>query len=109
MRRERERSGPTPLGAVAVDRQALAPFTSYGGPYFVELGFYRDVPFTCVDCGRPQVWRASQQKWWYEVAKGDVESTAVRCRACRARERAERGLAKPRPVASSPGFRGGPT
>lgn len=74
----------------------LAPFNSYGAPYFVELGFYRDVAFTCIDCGQPQVWRASQQKWWYEIAKGDVESRAIRCRPCRARERAERGLAKPR-------------
>lgn len=74
---------------------ALAPYNSYGAPYFVDLGYYRDLPFDCVDCGRPQVWRASQQKWWYEVARGDVESTAIRCRACRARERAERGRAKP--------------
>jgi hypothetical protein len=96
VRRERERTTPTPLGSVPVDRAALAPHTSLGPPYFVELGFYRDQPFTCVDCGRPQVWRASQQKWWYEVAKGAVESTAIRCRPCRAKERAGRGLAKPR-------------
>jgi len=96
LRRERERTTPTPLGSVAVDFEALAPFTPIGAPYFVELGFYRDVEFTCVDCGRPQVWRASQQKWWYEIAKGRDESRAIRCRACRVRERAERGLAEPR-------------
>ena len=90
----RELARPTPLGAIPVSLDRLAPYNSYGAPYFVELGFYKDVPFTCVDCGEPQVWRASQQKWWYEVAKGHVESRAVRCRPCRARERAERGLAK---------------
>jgi hypothetical protein len=94
VRRELDR--PTPAGTVPVAYDALAPFNSYGPPYFVELGFYRDVPFRCVDCGQPQVWRARQQKWWYEVAKGRVESTAIRCRPCRARERVERGTAKPR-------------
>ena len=96
LRRERERKTATPVGTMLVDRQALAPHNSLGPPYFVDLGYYRDVPFTCVDCGQPQIWRASQQKWWYEVAKGDVESTAIRCRSCRATERAERGRAKPR-------------
>lgn len=42
-----------------------------------------DKPFICRDCGLSQVWIASQQKWWYEVAKGNINSTAVRCRSCR--------------------------
>jgi len=29
------------------------------------------------------VWTGTQQKWWYEVAKGFVYATAVRCRVCR--------------------------
>ena len=24
-----------------------------------------------------------QQKWWYETAKGHIDSTAIRCRRCR--------------------------
>src|SRR5689334_10454203 len=47
--------------------------------------FYRDIEFDCVDCGRHEVWTATQQKWWYEVAKGSLYSTVQkRCRACRA-------------------------
>ena len=45
--------------------------------------FYEDKPFKCKDCGVDQVWTAKQQKWWYEDAGGDLETTAVLCRACR--------------------------
>ena len=49
---------------------AHAPNNSYGVPCFVERGYYQDLPFTCVGCGSKEIWRAAQQKWWYEVAKG---------------------------------------
>ena len=45
------------------------------------------MPFECKSCGKGQVWTASQQKWWYETAKGAVWTPARRCRPCRARER----------------------
>lgn len=45
--------------------------------------YYIDKPFRCNECGVDQVWTARQQQWWYEVAKGHVDSTAVRCRRCR--------------------------
>jgi hypothetical protein len=35
-----------------------------------------------------------QQKWWYETAKGDVFTKAVRCRACRTKERARKAAAR---------------
>ena len=78
----------------AVNRAALAPNNSYSKPEFVTRGYYVDRPFDCVDCGKAEVWRAGQQKWWYEVAKGDVFATARRCRACRRRERERRGDAR---------------
>ena len=65
----------------------LAPSNSYGAPAFVSRGYYVDQAFTCISCQSKEVWRATQQKWWYEVAKGNVESGAVRCRACRRIER----------------------
>lgn len=37
-----------------------------------------------------EVWRATQQKWWYEVAKGNVESRAKLCSTCRRIERERR-------------------
>ncbi len=77
-----------------VDKTALAPDGSYDVPQFVQRGYYMDLPFTCKDCGKPEVWSATQQKWWYEVAKGNVWTTACRCRPCRQKERARREAAR---------------
>lgn len=52
--------------------------------------FYVDKEFICKDCGESEIWTARQQKWWYEIAKGNFESTAVRCRACRNKIKAEK-------------------
>ncbi|MFK7889050.1 MAG: zinc-ribbon domain containing protein [Gammaproteobacteria bacterium] len=52
------------------------------------------MPFDCKDCGCAQIWRDTQQKWWYEVMKGDVWTVAVRCRNCRRKERARRTSAR---------------
>ena len=73
--------------AAPVNATLLAPYNSYGLPDFVTRGFYRDLEFSCKDCGKREVWRATQQKWWYEVAKGYPYATAVRCRSCRKVER----------------------
>ncbi len=75
---------------VAVDPTALTPHNSYSPPDFVERGYYVDKPFVCQGCGLSQTWTAAQQKWWYEVAKGYVFSTATRCRACRHREKVQK-------------------
>lgn len=45
--------------------------------------YYRDMPFSCCDCGQAQIWSAAQQKWWYEEAGGSLHATAIRCRPCR--------------------------
>jgi hypothetical protein len=79
---------------VAVNSENLAPYNSYGLPDFVERGYYIDTEFQCQECGRQEVWTAAQQKWWYEVAKGFVYSTAKLCRACRRRERERRTEAR---------------
>ncbi|MDR1661305.1 MAG: zinc-ribbon domain-containing protein, partial [Azoarcus sp.] len=49
--------------------------------------YYADLPFTCKDCGKECVWRAEDQKWWYEEMQGLLDATAVRCRTCRIKER----------------------
>ncbi len=77
-----------------VDRDALAPNRSYGVPKFVERGYYEDMPFICKDCGVIQVWRSTQQKWWYEVMKGDIWTISVRCRPCRKQERDRKTAAR---------------
>ena len=76
-----------PYTFVPVNEELLAPNNSYGAPDFVRRDYYIDIPFRCVDCGKEEIWTGTQQKWWYEVAKGFVYSTAIRCRACRRRER----------------------
>ena len=72
-----------PIGAVLADAAALSHNNTYG---LLPL-YYVDRPFDCRDCGAAEVWTAKQQKWWYETAKGPIDSTAVRCRTCRAMER----------------------
>jgi hypothetical protein len=52
--------------------------------------FYRDKWFKCKDCGQEEVWTAKQQKWWHEEQGGEIETTAIRCRACRRKERERR-------------------
>ena len=66
-------------GFVLADAAELQHNNTYGS----LPTYYLDMPFTCVDCGSEEVWTAKQQKWWYEIAKGNISSTAIRCRSCR--------------------------
>lgn len=72
----------------------LAPSNSYGVPEFVQRGFYMDVLFQCASCLKEEVWSATRQKWWYEVAKGSVESRAKLCNSCRRAERERKAEAR---------------
>jgi len=65
---------------VLVNPENLHPTNSYGTPDFVKRGYYVDMAFNCKFCGAAQVWSETQQKWWYESAKGDVWTKAVLCR-----------------------------
>ena len=75
-----------PRGALPADPAKLI----HDGTYGLRPCFYVDTPFTCVDCGTAEVWTAVQQKWWYEEAKGKIDSRANRCRECRRRRRMRR-------------------
>ena len=79
---------------VLVNPENLAPDNSYGTPDFVKRGFYLDMPFSCKSCGAAEVWTETQQKWWYESAKGGVWTVAVLCRPCRKKEQARRAAAR---------------
>lgn len=81
-------------GYVLVNPDNLHSTNSYDIPDFVTRGYYVDRPFTCKDCGIAQEWTATQQKWWYESAKGDVWTIAIRCRPCRRREQARKAAAR---------------
>ena len=104
-RRERERIArqrppalvpPPPRDSLPVDVSQLAPNNSYGPglPRFAQHGYYVDQWYACVDCGKHEVWTAAQQKWWYETAKGYIDSIAVRCKPCRVTRRSGRTISK---------------
>lgn len=97
--REEERDRRRRLRDIAnthllVNPANLGPNNSYGVPEFVARGYYVDMTFNCKSCGIAQVWTETQQKWWYESAKGNVWAVAVLCRPCRRRERARRAEAR---------------
>src|SRR4028119_727276 len=83
-----------PANAVLCNPALLAPAASHSIADFFNRGYYQDKRFECVDCGKAEVWTASQQKWWYEVAKGDIQTTAIRCRSCRRKERERKNEAR---------------
>lgn len=67
-----------PHDAIGADMTKHAPHNSYS-----PKAWYRDEQFKCKDCGRNEVWTAESQRWWFEVAKGQINSRAIRCRPCR--------------------------
>ena len=80
----------SPLNSVAADPKALSHNNTYGP----LPAYYVDKPFICVSCGKEEVWTARRQKWWYEIAKGNINTIAVRCHACRQQEKQRRTEAR---------------
>jgi len=65
--------------------------------YYCELPlFYVNKAFKCRACGSAEIWTAKKQQWWYEVAKGRIESTAIYCRDCRINKKREKEVLKTR-------------
>lgn len=85
-----------PPGAIPADQTQQVPNNSYSPP----PSFYVDLEFVCRDCGRKEIWTALQQKWYYEVAKGSLYATAVRCRKCRRKRSENKGQGDPNPIKS---------
>lgn len=81
---------------IIADLTKQAPNGSYCPP--TE---YRDTEFKCIDCGKSECWTAKQQQWWYEVAKGQVNSRAIRCCDCRRIDRLVKQAAQ-WPIAKKP-------
>ena len=83
-----QRSHPS---AIAASRNKLRHINTYG-----DLPeFYIDRPFRCSDCGKEEIWKAADQKWFYEEAKGHIDAQAVRCHVCRKARKS--GLPPPLP------------
>ena len=56
--------------------------------------FYVDKLVVCRECAVEEIWTAEQQKWWYEVVKGDINAEAVKCKACRKKDKEKKALAR---------------
>lgn len=79
---EQQRNHPS---AVPVDYTRLDHINTYG-----ELpDYYIDQPFVCRRCGKREIWKARDQKWYYEEAKGHIAAVAVECHECRKRKRSD--------------------
>jgi hypothetical protein len=63
---------------VAAYHNKLSHINTYGS----LPGFYLDTPFTCRKCGKREIWKAKDQKWYYEEAKGHIDAIAIECHAC---------------------------
>ncbi len=79
------RGSASESGMQIADREILA---RNNNTYGALPQYYLDREFTCRDCDEQHVWTAKQQKWWYEVAHGHIDSVAVRCLPCRRKRRA---------------------
>jgi hypothetical protein len=75
-----------PAGAIPAEQANLLHDRTYGP----RPRFYVDEPFTCIECGTQEVWRAADQKWWYEQAKAKIATRANRCSTCRRKRRMRR-------------------
>ena len=65
--------------AVPADHSQLSHINTYGS----LPEFYLDRPFACRKCGKREVWKARDQKWYYEKAKWHIDAKAVECHDCR--------------------------
>ena len=79
-----------PPGAVIADQAELAHNNTYGR----LPRFYVDKVVVCRQCHTEEVWPAERQKWWYETAKGNINTDAVLCRSCREKEKTRKEEAK---------------
>lgn len=73
---DQQRNHPS---AVAADHAQLDHINTYGA----LPDFYIDKIFNCRNCGKWEVWKARDQKWYYEEAKGHIDAIAVECHDCR--------------------------
>jgi len=64
---------------------AIAADLSRQSPATVPVTHYFDARRECRDCGRPFIFFAEEQKYWYEELGFPLESDCVRCVDCRKR------------------------
>ena len=55
-------------------------------PATVPVTHYFDAKRECADCGKPFIFFAAEQKYWYEELGFPLESDCVRCVVCRKKQ-----------------------
>lgn len=78
-----EQQRKTHPSALPSDTARLGHVNTYGA----LPEYYIDQPFICRQCGKRQIWKARDQKWYYEEAGGHIDARAVECRDCRKKDR----------------------
>jgi Probable zinc-ribbon domain len=68
-----------PYTAIPADLSRQSPAT-------VPVTHYFDVKRQCRDCGRPFIFFAEEQKYWYEALGFALESDCVSCVVCRKKQ-----------------------
>jgi hypothetical protein len=79
---------PLPRGAVRGDVRRQVFCTGCHVPRY----FFVDEERNCVQCGEPFLFRATEQKYWYETLKFNFHSVPIRCTGCRRKRRSEHAL-----------------
>ena len=74
---------PMPPGAVRGDPRRQLGRGAFDTPHY----FYVDRDRVCVQCREDFVFGAAEQKYWYESLAFNFASVAIRCPACRRRQR----------------------
>ena len=63
--------------------------TSKQHGYAIPIYVYYDVLKTCVDCRRPYIFYAEEQRYWFETLGFANDADCVRCVVCRKRHQAK--------------------
>lgn len=66
-----------------IPNTAIPAELSRQSPATVPVTHYFDVRRQCLDCGRPFIFFAEEQKYWYEELGFPLESDCIRCAICR--------------------------
>jgi Probable zinc-ribbon domain len=71
---------------VRIPNTAIPADLSRQMPATVPVTHYFDAKRQCADCGRPFIFFAAEQKYWYEDLGFPLESDCVRCVVCRKKQ-----------------------
>lgn len=84
-----ESAAEIPSDAIPVDPDLVNLGNSYHRPIY-----YLDQPFTCVGCKVNDVWKAEDQRWYFEFSGAPYYQVAIRCRECRVIEKERKSKAR---------------